>query len=87
MIECIFENNVPAPKKESDFEDVWEHVRKIWYTERYGIMVLDGTQWELCLSFNDGQPDVKFHGSNAYPYNFVKLQELFDDLWLEGFEE
>ncbi len=59
-----------------------------WYdTERYGIMVLDGTQWELCFSFNDGQSDVKFHGSNAYPYNFLKLQELFDDLWLEGFEE
>ena len=59
-----------------------------WYdTERYGIMVLDGTQWELCFSFNDGQSDIKFHGSNAYPYNFAKLQELFDDLWLEGFEE
>lgn len=26
-----------------------------WYdTERYGIAVLDGTHWELCLSFNDG---------------------------------
>lgn len=59
-----------------------------WYdTERYGIMVLDGTQWELCLSFNDGQLDIKFCGSNAYPYNFGKLQELFDNLWLEGFEE
>ena len=59
-----------------------------WYdTERYGIAVLDGTHWELCLSFNDGQSDIKFHGSNAYPYNFAKLQELFDDLWLAGFEE
>jgi hypothetical protein len=59
-----------------------------WYDpERYGIAVLDGTHWQLCFSFNDGQPDVKFRGSNAYPYNFAKLQELFDDLWLEGFEE
>ncbi len=56
-----------------------------WYDpERYGIAVLDGTHWELHLSFNKGQPDIKFHGSNAYPYNFDKLQELFDDLWIEG---
>lgn len=59
-----------------------------WYDpERYGIAMLDGTHWELCFSFNDEQPDIKFRGSNAYPYNFGKLQELFDDLWLEGFEE
>ena len=59
-----------------------------WYDpERYGIAVLDGTHWQLCFSFNDGQSDIKFRGSNAYPYNFVKLQELFNDLWLEGFEE
>ena len=58
--------------------------RKQYDTERYGIMVLDGTQWELCLSFHDGQPDVKFRGSNAYPYNFRKVQELFDALWTAG---
>ena len=45
-----------------------------------------GTQWELKLSFKDGRRSVIFRGDNAYPYNFGKMEEVFDDLWLEAFE-
>ena len=60
--------------------------RRNYDTHRYGIAVLDGTQWELNLSFNDGRRGVIFRGDNAYPYNFRKMEEVFDDLWLEAFE-
>lgn len=47
-------------------------------TKRFGIVVCDGTSWELTIEFSDGHKTVKCGGCNAYPYNFKKLAKLFD---------
>lgn len=52
--------------------------RKNYNPERFGYTVLDGTQWEIKIEYNNGHRPVKFSGSNAYPYNFEKLEELFN---------
>lgn len=36
--------------------------------------ILDGTQWHLEIHYSNGCEPVRFYGSNAYPYNFDKLQ-------------
>lgn len=48
-----------------------------WRTSYVNDDVLDGTQWELTVEFSDGHKPFKTCGSNAYPYNFDALQELF----------
>lgn len=41
-------------------------------------LILDGTQWELDIYYNNGRKAVKISGSNAYPYNFEDLKELLE---------
>lgn len=48
-----------------------------WRTDYMNPNILDGTQWELEIVFSDGHKPFKTGGSNAYPYNFGELQELF----------
>ena len=60
--------------------------RRRYDTFRYGVAVMDGTSWELKLTFSDGKASVRFIGDNAYPYNYEQLEELFADLWTEGFD-
>lgn len=50
--------------------------RSSYNPERFGYMVLDGTQWELEIHYNNGAKPFKSHGSNSYPYNFDDFQEL-----------
>lgn len=50
--------------------------RKHYSTERFGISVLDGTQWSLDIYYNNGKK-ASYDGSNSYPYNFCDLKELF----------
>ena len=45
-------------------------------SSRWGDAVLDGTQWHLYIYYSNGHRPVKMEGSNDYPYNFDKLQEL-----------
>ena len=45
---------------------------------RFGYEVLDGTQWHLYVYFSNGHRTVKIEGSNAFPYNFDRLTELFE---------
>lgn len=52
--------------------------RKDYTPERFGYSVLDGTQWQLKLEFNNGRRPCKFGGSNSYPYNFNKLLDIFE---------
>lgn len=54
--------------------------RRKYTTQRFGIAVLDGTQWELEIYFSNEQKPVRIYGDNAYPYNFDQLSELFDTL-------
>ena len=51
--------------------------RKNYDPKRWGYAVLDGTQWHLYIYYSNGRKAVKIEGSNDYPYNFGKLQELF----------
>ncbi len=52
--------------------------RKDYNPERFGIAVLDGTQWQLKIEFNNGRKHCEFSGSNSYPYNFNKLLDIFE---------
>lgn len=52
--------------------------RKDYNPERFGFTVLDGTQWQLKLEFNNGRKPCEFGGSNSYPYNFNKLLDIFE---------
>lgn len=47
-------------------------------SSKFGLYIMDGLQWSLDIHFNDGSEPFKSSGSNAYPYNFFKLKELFD---------
>lgn len=50
--------------------------RKHYSTQRFGITVLDGTQWSLDIYYND-DTKCSYDGDNAYPYNFCDLTDLF----------
>lgn len=50
--------------------------RSSYNPERFGYMVLDGTQWELVIHYNNGVKPFESHGSNSFPYNFDEFQEL-----------
>ena len=52
--------------------------RRVYDTYRFGVAVMDGTQWELEIYFSNGRRAAKFHGSNAYPYNFARFLDLFE---------
>ena len=74
--------NVEELDKKAFFEELkglnlgeW---RKVYDTYRFGVAVMDGTQWELEIYFSNGRRAANFHGSNAYPYNFDQLLELFE---------
>lgn len=41
-------------------------------------LIMDGTQWELDIYYNNGRKAVKISGSNAYPYNFEDLKEFLE---------
>lgn len=50
--------------------------RRHYNTRRFGMVILDGVQWELTIEFSDGRKAHRVSGDNAYPYNFEKLREL-----------
>ena len=50
--------------------------RSSYNPERFGYVVLDGTQWELEIHYNNGSKPFKSHGSNSFPYNFNEFREL-----------
>lgn len=49
-----------------------------WKRTYIDPLVLDGTQWELDIYFNNGRRSTKISGSNAYPYNFEDLKEFLE---------
>lgn len=51
--------------------------KRSYSPERFGHMVLDGTQWEIEIEYENGHRKVRFDGDNSYPYNFYDLQALF----------
>ena len=70
------------PMSKEDFLDELRELhigewRKNYSTERFGYMVCDGTQWDLTIEYNNGRKAFTTGGSNAYPYNFKRLTDLF----------
>lgn len=51
--------------------------REKYSAEDFGYMVMDGTRWSLDIEYSNGAKPVHYHGSDAYPYNFNSLEELF----------
>ena len=47
-------------------------------TSRFGVFIMDGTSWNLEIHYSNGHTPVEIHGSNAYPYNFDRLLDLFE---------
>ena len=45
--------------------------------KRFVYMVLDGTQWEIEIEYDNGHRNVRLDGYNSYPYNFNELQAIF----------
>lgn len=52
--------------------------RKNYTPRRFGIEILDGTQWTLEIYFSKNVKPAKIYGDNAYPYNFDRLLDLFE---------
>jgi hypothetical protein len=58
-----------------------------WDKEYIDSEILDGTQWNFEIEYNDGKKK-KYSGSNDFPDNFEELCELFGiDLGWENEEE
>lgn len=49
-----------------------------WKRTYNALLVMDGTQWELDIYYNNGRRPTKISGSNAYPYNFEDLKEFLE---------
>ena len=64
-------------KKEELFETLCQMHISQWRRRYDNCNVLDGTQWVLTIAFSNGSRTVHIYGSNAYPYNFQELLELF----------
>ena len=69
------------PVDKDDFLGELSHLhigewRSSYNPERFGYVVLDGTQWELEIHYNNGTKPFKSHGSNSFPYNFDEFQKL-----------
>ncbi len=67
-----------------DKEEFINGLKKIhigeWKRDYMELGVMDGTQWELKIYFEDREP-VEISGCNAYPYNFDDLMELLGIEW------
>ena len=51
--------------------------KKEYRCEDYGLVVLDGEEWELVFEYKDGKTR-SYYGHEAYPYNFDELLSLLE---------
>ena len=49
-----------------------------WKKKYVNYNVLDGTQWHLIIYYDNGKRPIRYYGSNAFPYNFEGICNLFD---------
>lgn len=64
--------------KEYFFRDLRDLYIGEWRKKYVNNNILDGTQWCLIIKYSNGKPQAKYYGSNAYPYSFEKLCDLFE---------
>ena len=80
-----FEETADGSNLEYTTEEFFEAVRdlhlgewrKTFTTERFGIVVLDGTQWSMKIDYGGKLKPIVFEGDNAFPYNFEQVKALF----------
>ena len=54
---------------------------KIYYNgNRFDDLILDGTSWELSITFSNSTKPFKIRGYESYPYNFSKLKDIFSEI-------
>ena len=63
--------------------------RRRYTPDRFGHSILDGTQWELEIQYNNGMKPFKVYGDNIYPYNYSDFLSLLciDDQEDDGDED
>ncbi len=49
--------------------------RRYYDSSDYGVIIMDGTQWELIIEYANGRK-VEYGGSNAYPFSFDAFCEI-----------
>lgn len=74
------ENAPDDPMTKEEFLDELRELhigewRKSYSPRRFGYVVMDGTQWDLEIQFNNGRKSLRIYGDNAYPYNFDRFRE------------
>jgi hypothetical protein len=77
-----FSSDSEAVRKTISKQECIKELKDLYMGEwklRYWADVLDGTQWEVKLWFYNNNQKL-FHGSNAFPFSFDKLKELFE-MW------
>ena len=77
-----FSSDSEAVRKTISKQECIKELKDLYMGEwklRYWANVLDGTQWEVKLWFYNNNQKL-FHGSNAFPFSFNKLKELFE-MW------
>lgn len=77
-----FSSDSEAVRKTISKQECIKELKDLYMGEwkfRYWADVLDGTQWEVKLWFYNNNQKL-FHGSNAFPFSFNKLKELFE-MW------
>lgn len=50
--------------------------RSTYSPKRFGYMILDGTQWELEVRYDNDRKPFVVYGDNSYPYNFKEFLAL-----------
>ena len=65
-------------EKELFFERLRDLYIGEWRKKYIKTHIHDGTQWHLTIKYNNGKPQAKYYGSNAYPYSFEGLCDLFE---------
>ena len=78
-----FNPEEPEDWTKEEFLEALRHLhlgewRKKYDTKRYGITVVDGTQWDLAIYYTNGRRAIQISGDNAYPFNFSRLLEIFE---------
>lgn len=67
---------VPQRNLPDDFLATLRQMHLEEWHHRYNSDILDGTQWEVKLTYANGSRARSYYGSNNYPYNFQAFQNL-----------
>lgn len=73
LLKCGMKN-LNTPEK---FRNYLKRLHMGEWKKQYWDVMLDGTQWSIVITYDNGLPEVRYFGSNAYPYNFSRFKRCF----------